>query len=204
MQVSFYRHSSWYLRLALNSDAVRGSGRLIPVAAAGEIGLASGRVTERLIDGCIIRFSWNGLQPAIGSVRKLVEKRQGALGDLLFIELTEPGCRGTSYIIRCPELISDPLRRLCAMCGISAIPDSRNDQLESLARAIQLSSAAPTVDLLRLRFEERRDAEGLALLAKQQPQQTAMLQQYFRDSLRNLTGNAARPIRHSRPLPKWH
>jgi transcriptional regulator with XRE-family HTH domain len=160
-----FRHGkTWYLRTTLNSDLLRGSGRVIPVAAAPQLGLTPGTSTERIIDDRIIRFAWTTESPTIGSVRNLIEYHNATLGDLLFISLLPYGESGTSFTTRMPPTTDDGLESLYALVGLTSPPSDSIDAIKELSGAIGISSNNPSLDVLRLYFGERRDSEALQLL----------------------------------------
>lgn len=160
-----FRHGgTWYLRLTINPDYVRGSGHIIPVAAAVQLGLAPGNSTERWIDGQLVRFSWSTAQPNIGSVRSLIEHHGADLDDLLFIGLTAFGEPANSFVIPPPSETMNGLQRLCALAGIMPAPLDSAKAIHQLAMAIGIPSRAVSVDVLRLFYSERRDTEALQLL----------------------------------------
>jgi len=116
---AFLLDGAWHLRIQVDGDVLRGSGRGIrrSIAAAADLepGLVVGFTFD---DGIEVTFSWRGSQPAIGSVRGLALAHGCVTGDLLFLPLAGPEPRLTRVVearVRNTELGS---RRLAAEMGI--------------------------------------------------------------------------------------
>lgn len=73
---------SW--RVEITSDTLRGSGRPLPIAIAGWLGIVPGRQQVLKADGGAVRITWaetSPTGPALGSIRFLAESVGARIGD---------------------------------------------------------------------------------------------------------------------------
>jgi hypothetical protein len=157
---AFLLDGVWNLRILVDADVVRGSGRgirrSIAVAAGLEPDLVVGFTFD---DGIEVTFSWRGSQPAIGSVRGIALAHGCVMGDLLFLPLAGPEPRSTRMLeARVRHAVSGS-RRLAAEMGID--PDSASGTSDEPPLTVRLalglthgSDWHDVVDRLRSRGEE--------------------------------------------------
>jgi hypothetical protein len=159
-----FRHSRvWYLRIRVGEDHLRGSGRVIPVAAAAQLALSRGSETKRVVDDIEIRFSWaKSMQPVVGSIRDLAVQKRARLGDMLFVGLSEFDEQATAFITQ-PAAEFENLTRLALLAGVRGFGSDLGN-VRHIATSIGLESNTSSIDILRLRFAQRHDDEALDLL----------------------------------------
>ncbi len=149
---------SWAVRLVIDRDVLRGSGRPTRSAIAQAAGVRPGDSrTIELVNGSAA-ISWRATQPAFGSTRALVEALGCAEGDYLFVPLKDGG--SAHAVARSAVDEATGLRRIALELGIA---DS-DDRPDRIAVAIGLDPTASVNDL-RTRLRARRQDE----LAQQLP-----------------------------------
>jgi hypothetical protein len=81
----FHHDGSWWYRLDVGPDMLRGSGFPVPIGVMGLFQVADG--TERILSvgAHSIRMSWAGSQPTFGSIRPILLELEAATGDVLWI-----------------------------------------------------------------------------------------------------------------------
>jgi hypothetical protein len=81
----------WLMRWQLTEDHARGSGYSMPSPLAAAIGLQPGQSLDLPSPVETQSVYWTGLQPAIGSVRRLMEKDDLQPGDWIFVSIADDG-----------------------------------------------------------------------------------------------------------------
>jgi hypothetical protein len=151
----------WHLRVDVDHDVLRGSGRPIrrSVAAAADLepGLGLG---FRYDDGIEVSFSWRATQPTIGSVRGVAMGRGAVEGDLLFLPLSGAEPR-PSRLVESRVLHQEfGVRRLAAEIGLdpAGLEQASDEPPSPIRLALGLTQGSDwhdVVDRLRRRRENR-------------------------------------------------
>ena len=84
---------TWYWRVLIDKDVVRGSGRLIPNAYAQKLGCEIGEKIEVESECGPFTVSWpltSTIGASIGSLRRALAHTGAGLGDYLFVKATKP------------------------------------------------------------------------------------------------------------------
>lgn len=81
------RGDFWCWRVIVNRDVLRGSGLPIPLALAEHLKLEPEQKIDLDHDLGIVSFSWQGINPAVSSLRIIAEKNSLAEGDYLFLTI---------------------------------------------------------------------------------------------------------------------
>jgi hypothetical protein len=154
---AFLLEGIWHLRIQVDEDVLRGSGRPIRRAVAMAAGLEPDLTIGAEYEEGTVTFSWSGTQPNLGSVRSLVSSHSCVEGDLLFLPLEGPEPR-PSRVVRSNERLSEAgLRRLALEMGLPAVHHDEEDAL-SVATALGLPAGADWDDVAdRLRDRGERD-----------------------------------------------
>jgi transcriptional regulator with XRE-family HTH domain len=143
---------SWTVRVIVDSDVLRGSGRPTRTAIAQAAGVSpAGERKIELGNGAAV-IGWRQPQPTIGSLRSLAETLSCDDGDLLFVPLRD---RSLAFSVsRYAVQEATGLRRVALELGVF-FPDP---DLSQVAAAIGLGSAASVADI-RTRLRARRQDE---------------------------------------------
>jgi hypothetical protein len=121
----------WALKIVVDHDAIRGSGRQIPEAFALHLGLQP--LEKSKVESPVgpISLGW-GQHPSIGSVRSLVIETGAKQGDLMFVKRIRPSAVDVKLVAAADERGTEELLR-------SAIGAGTEDSLEQvLADALGL------------------------------------------------------------------
>jgi hypothetical protein len=81
----------WLVRWQLTEDHARGSGYSMASPLAAAIGLRPGQSLDLASPVETQSVYWTGLQPAIGSIRRLMEKDGLQSGDWIFVSIADDG-----------------------------------------------------------------------------------------------------------------
>lgn len=141
--------NGWAVRLVVDRDVLRGSGRPTRSAIAQAAGVRPGDARTIDLSNGSAAISWRATQPAFGSMRALVEALGCANGDLLFVPLVND--EDAYAVSRVAIEQAYGLSRIALELGVC---DGR-DELPSIALAIGLASSA-TLDDVRARLRARR------------------------------------------------
>ncbi|MGA2335036.1 MAG: sigma factor-like helix-turn-helix DNA-binding protein [Terriglobales bacterium] len=154
--------TGWAYRIPVDEELLRGSGRTLPSAFASEIDLAPLK-RLRLASQCgVIPVSWPSQQPSIGSLRGVVEKLGGVLGDYVFVECVSAS--RLRFTLTKKEMIERAagLERLVLETCASSVPDG-SEPLQRIARALGLDATA-SLHAIRRRLETRGEDDLLPFL----------------------------------------
>jgi hypothetical protein len=123
----------WAMRVQVDRDVLRGSGRQIPEAMGVHLGVEP--LGRGSVDSPVgtINLHW-GQYPAIGSLRALAGSVDADEGDWLFIRRVTPSSIDVS-LLRSSELPTDPAAKICALVGSAG---STHDIERVLADALGL------------------------------------------------------------------
>lgn len=151
----------WHLRIEVDHDVLRGSGRPLrrSVAAGADLepGLGLG---FRYDEGVEVSFSWRGTQPTIGSVRGVAMGRGAVEGDLLFLPLSGAEPRPSRLVEGRVLQRESGVRRLAAEIGFDpdVVEEASDEPPSAIRLALGLTHGSDwhdVVDRLRRRREDR-------------------------------------------------
>lgn len=153
---------TWWLRVDLNHDHLRGSGFPIPSGFAARCGMRPGdrrhvRIGDR--DSVLV---WK-TQPLMSSIRPLLLAAGSREGDHAFITIAEGTVRLRARSAE--ELPLDPWGRALFLAGVDSSDGGRMDQA-ALSHAVGLSGETSLPTLLR-HLEDRSDGDLIPLLASE-------------------------------------
>jgi hypothetical protein len=144
----------WHLRVEVDEDALRGSGRAIRTPVALAAGLEPDLTLGVRYGDVVVTFSWTRNQPDIGSVRGVLQQLSCVEGDLLFLPLEGDEPRAARAVRATERNREHGVRRLAIELGVD--PDEADPASPGpLASAVGLPAGADYVDL-----EERLIARG--------------------------------------------
>ena len=150
---------AWHLRVDVDFDVLRGSGRPMRIGAAVTAGLEPGLVFAIHYVGSPVTFSWRAKQPSLGSVRPVVMALGAIDGDLLFLPLEGSEPRA-GRLIRGDRLrAATGLDRLALELGEPDGPGA----FERVLRALDLPVGAH-IDDVSDRLRERGEASLAAIV----------------------------------------
>lgn len=116
--------SGWALRIEIDADVLRGSGRALSSALASHVGVGPGEKRAFPTDHGEVTVSWpvsSITGPSIGSVRSEVTALDGAAGDWLFLTFDTAKRRFASSVVSAADIAaSTGLRRLALLHGVGA------------------------------------------------------------------------------------
>lgn len=152
------------LRIRVDRDVLRGSGRAIPATLVGFLGMHLGEVrTFVASDDEEVVISWpdsSTTGPNLGSTRTLAERDHGEIGDYLFLGLNVTGTLNywTLHESELAEL--SELKRAAALVGVELV-DSESRLVHAIGHRLWMSESTITRSDLR-RACRRRGEEHLA------------------------------------------
>jgi DNA polymerase-3 subunit epsilon len=151
----FRLQDAWHLRVDVDHDVLRGSGRPLTTGAAVAAGLEPDLTLGFDYGAGSITFDWSRGQPTIGSIRPTALSYGCTEGDLLFLPLDGPEPR-TCLVRRGAELEKrSGLKRLALEMGLTVEDGDRENPLP-LARALGLADGADWRDIVG-RLHDRGD-----------------------------------------------
>lgn len=149
------RRSGWCVRVVVDRDVLRGSGRPVRTAIAQAAGVRPGEARALELRQGTAYISWRGNQPALGSTRLLVESLGCSDRDLLFLPLQDG--EQAFAVAHATLLAAGGLSRVALELGLEQDAD-----LSAIAAAIGLPDNAAAADIrARLRARGHADLERL-------------------------------------------
>ena len=167
----------WLLRWQLTDDHARGSGYMMPSPLAVAIGLQPGQSLDLASPVNTQSVYWTGLQPAIGSVRRLMEKDGLQPGTWIFVSIADDGFFKLRKMADISTLTG--VGRALALVGRESTPTAEARAVLAAALGIQdTSSWSSIVDAARAKGDDDvADAilsdEGIDVAGQASPVATA-------------------------------
>jgi DNA-directed RNA polymerase specialized sigma24 family protein len=155
----------WHLRIEVDHDLLRGSGRLLATGAAVAAGLEPDLTLGFDYGAGSVTFSWSGSQPNIGSLRATALAQGCAEGDLLFLPLAGPEPRQCRVCRAVDRHGASGVIRLALEMGLDA-HDSNADDPVPIAHGLGLPAGADWQDVVD-RLRDRGDGELVDLIPLQ-------------------------------------
>lgn len=152
---------TWHLRIEVDHDVLRGSGRIIRKAIAYEAGGEPDLTVGYDYGSGHVVFYWSGNQPSLGSVRSVVEALGCVEGDYLFLPLDGPEPRAARAVRRSRLHGRHGLDRLQAELGLE--PVDGPEAVSAVLRALGLPSGGDLADVAD-RLHQRGESSLVDLL----------------------------------------
>ncbi|MFZ4297286.1 hypothetical protein ACOZE3_05085 [Streptomyces cinereoruber] len=156
---------TWWYRLDVNGEHLRGSGFTIPTGFAAHLGLAPGGRLELSHDVGTIQLVWRN-QPTCGSLRTLLEHMQAVEGDHVFLGAKDGRLKALRLAEKDESDLTDTQRALRLMALSGQILDK--DMPVVVGRRIGLDSTT-TMEGVLAHLRIRGDKDILELLNPQYP-----------------------------------
>ncbi|MFG2114744.1 hypothetical protein ACGFRB_19245 [Streptomyces sp. NPDC048718] len=154
---------TWWYRLDVNGEHLRGSGFTIPAGFAAHLGLTPGGRLELSHDVGDIQLVWRN-QPSCGSIRPLLERMDAVEGDHVFVAAKDGRLKALRLADE-PDLnLTDTQRALRLMALSGQVTEK--DMPAVLGRRIGLADAR-TMDEVLAHLRIRGDKDILELLSEQ-------------------------------------
>jgi hypothetical protein len=155
----------WHLRVEVDHDLLRGSGRPLATGAAVAAGLEPDLTLGFDYGAGSVTFSWSGSQPNIGSLRATALAQGCAEGDMLFLPLAGPEPRQCRVCRAVHRDGASGVIRLALEMGLD------NDDLDAddpvpIAHGLGLPAGADWQDVVD-RLRDRGDGELVDLIPLQ-------------------------------------
>jgi hypothetical protein len=163
----FRLDGGWAMRLIVDREVLRGSGRPISTALPHEAGLLPGTSARWETPHGPLTLSWGRGQPTIGSVRSAAYALSAVEGDLLFAQVLDDGEAAFHLVPKSTiaRYRSDPRDELRLQVG--SFPGDGRTARAAVAHALGYADRpVPSWYALRGHFTARREAD-LAALARQ-------------------------------------
>jgi Sigma-70, region 4 len=159
----------WCLRIQVDADLLRGSGRPIPTAFAGYIGVGPGSKIAISGPESAIPVNWSLSSvtgPSIGSLRSLALALDASAGDLLFLLYIVDAERFDAKVVRASDIeATDGLPRLALLHGLQPSSDNRKMLTEIVhALGLKLNEGNDPVSIVDLALMRRRQDPWRELL----------------------------------------
>lgn len=164
----------WRLRVEINNETLRGSGRPLQMAVAVLVGCQPGerRVFPSPRDEIVI--SWPAAAasgPSLGSLKPDVVALGGSVGDFVFLTLESTAI--AVRLLSAGELKNvSPATKLTLLVGLPAVASSGADRWASIASSIGLTvrGHAPTPDDVHAQLMRRNEPALARLVREDSPQ----------------------------------
>ncbi len=162
----------WSLRVDVDFDLLRGSGRNIPPAFSKQLGVLPGDRKEFTTAYGTVVVTWpmsSAMGPSIGSLREEATSLRGERGDYLFVRVLGDAGLDCRLLRRETVESATSLDRLCLMVGQARLDRAEGDALRAVATSIGLQNvgdpetpfAWPALRVALLRRGEQRLADSL-------------------------------------------
>jgi hypothetical protein len=159
----------WSLRIQIDKDILRGSGRGISAAFAGQVGTEPGSKTTIPGPESPITVSWplsSITGPSIGSLRTEAYALDASVGDLLLLTYLADERRFEVRLVRASDIeTANGLSRLALLHGLPAV-GSREDKLTAIVHSLglELNRGDDPVTIVDLALTRRRQDSWRQLL----------------------------------------
>ncbi len=148
----------WTVRVAVDREILRGSGRPVRNAIAQAAGVEPGGERRLEVLPASFRIGWRSKQPAFGSCRAVALGLGAAIDDLIFLPLRDGG---DAQLTRRGDLdAAQGQARVGLELGVGA-----NADRIAIATAIGLPAEAP-LELIRARLENREQPHLASLVSR--------------------------------------
>jgi hypothetical protein len=147
----------WHLRVVVDPEVLRGSGRPMARSVALEAGIEPDLTLGFEYDGGTVLFSWGAIQPSLGSVRGVALAHSCVESDLLFLPLDGPEPRPVRVVRSAGPNAEHGARRLAIELGLDPASVSDDDPVV-IAIALGLPAGAEWEDV-RERLADRGEAD---------------------------------------------
>ncbi|MGW1728130.1 hypothetical protein ACWCQK_35195 [Streptomyces sp. NPDC002306] len=156
---------TWWYRLDVNGEHLRGSGFTIPTGFAAHLSLTPGSRLELSHDVGTTQLVWRN-QPTCGSLRTLLEHMQAGEGDHVFLAAKDGHLKALRVAEKDERDLTDTQRALHLMALSGQILDK--DMPSVVGQRIGLADATSMDDVLS-HLRARGDKDILELLSPQYP-----------------------------------
>lgn len=150
----------WALRIPVDHDVLRGSGRQIPEPFAVHLGVFYGSQESFTSEFQTVNVGWPAQHPGVGSIRVAAEALDAKEGDHLFVIAESAGEVGFLVLGREELEAASPTQRLLMLVGADTA--SLHEWRAALASALGLPTHATLQEIEHL-LEARREHELLRL-----------------------------------------
>ncbi len=161
--------AGWALRVLVDADVLRGSGKAISAAFAGHVGVAPGDKITIPGPESTITVSWplsSITGPSMGSTRPEAHALDASSGDLLFLVYLADQNRFETRLVRASDLeAADGLSRLALLHGTQPTDDPMQT-LTAIAHAlgVEITEADDPASIVDLALTRRRQDSWRSLL----------------------------------------
>lgn len=149
----------WAWRVVVDSELLRGSGRLVPTGFLQSIGMRPGDVRQMSSPVGEVMFRY-GRQSTIGSLRRAAIEEGCDEGDRLFVILETESSLRFDAVPMSKIQATEGLDRLASEVGAPSAPDA----VTAAAQALGLPPDEYGIDAVRRRLRARREEDLLELL----------------------------------------
>lgn len=162
----FYRReNSWIYRLRVNETHLKGFSVSMPMALASILDIQTGDKGEWQSSIGMQNYSWTGLSPNIGSIRRMLEIKEAKLGDLVFLIFEDRKFFDIEIL-----KIDSSTNLSAALSLIGRESTLKGDKaLEALAQSLDLSGSTSRSTVLNA-FREKGDKKIYELLLESKEQ----------------------------------
>lgn len=154
---------TWWYRLDVSGEHLRGSGFTVPAGFAAHLGLSPGGRLELSHDVGVIQLAWRN-QPVCGSLRVLLEHMEAAEGDHVFLAAKDGHLKALRVAEDDEPNLTDTARALRLMALSGQISEA--EMPAALGQRIGLDDAT-TMDEVLAHLRTRGDKDILELLSRQ-------------------------------------
>ena len=171
----------WYLRIKVDRDALRGSGRTIPNSFSQILGCDIGNRIEVPTEFGNISLSWPIATPMganVGSLKKVLDHFSAEIGDYLFIKATTPMVTFSFLRKETLDRVESDLVKLALLLGAEpCINEDKAIYEISKAFGIKLGSNKDILAKARLKLVSRGEVD----LAQLIPDNKRSIDDYIKD-----------------------
>lgn len=149
----------WSLRIIVDGEILRGSGRSIPPGVLQHLGMRpqDRRYLSTPVGDLLVNY---GRQATIGSLRRAAQSLDCVEGDLLFVVLASDDAADFRAVRKHRVDMLQGMERLAAEVGA----ENSADPIAATSYALGLPSDEYRIDAVRRRLRARREADLLALV----------------------------------------
>lgn len=157
----------WAIRIEIGSNELKGIGPQIPASFARYVGGTEQTTIDLRASQSGMRLYWNGITPALSSIRETLIKRKLKEGDYLFLCATGRRVLGLRHLRNASVVGVRGAERAAVLCGVPLGQVDRNDVLLQIGIRLGIPRTDKIMHEIAETLLRRQEKDLLDLITEQ-------------------------------------